>query len=266
MIRVVLITTVLSLMAFPASGDARTSLDVTRFGQVDASGLVVDTAGFQALALDLVHLLGSHSTGSSASTGAMGIDIELDFAFSPLAASHGHWETVGNPQLSSLETLHLTARKGLPYGFQLGGHAAHLVDSRAWSVGGQLKYSIVEGIQWVPDIALRAGMTTILGVRSLNCFTAESDLMLSKRFGVFGVMAVTTYAGYSLQYVEASTNVIGTFGSNQELVKFVIPQQRDLQHRGIVGLQFWVTHFTVGIEALIAPNTQTYAFKLGAKL
>ena len=266
MIRASSIIILLSIVAFPTSGEARTSLDVTRFGQIESTGLVVDTAGFQALALDLAHVLGSHSAGSSSSTGAMGLDIELDFAFSPLADSASHWETIGNPRLSSLETLHLSARKGLPYGFQVGIHASHLMDSRVWGVGGHLKYSILEGMNWLPDVAIRAGSTAILGVRALDCFTVESDVMLSKGFGLFGVMAITTYAGYSLQYVEASTHVIGTFDSNEELVKFVIPQQRKLQHRGMIGLQFWVTHVTLGIEAIIASNTQTYAFKLGANL
>ncbi len=266
MIRVALITILMATLAFPIPGEARTSLDVTRFGQIGSTGLVVDTAGFQALALDLAQVLGSHSAGSSVSTGAMGLDLELDFAFSPLAESTSHWETVGNPRLSSLETLHLSARKGLPYGFQLGVHAGHLIDSRVWSVGGHLKYSILEGLNWFPDVAIRAGSTAILGVRALDCFTVESDVMVSKAFGVFGVMAMTTYGGYSLQYVEASTHVIGAFDANQELVKFVIPQQRELQHRGIIGLQFWVTHVTLGIEAILAPNTQTYAFKLGANL
>ena len=264
--RALILCTVLASLLLPDGARAETRVDLSGLAQTVDGGLAVDTAGFQSLALDLGNVLGSHSAGPAVSGGALGIDVELDFAYSPLGSSHRHWEAVGNTQMDVLKTLHLAARKGLPLGFQLGAHVAHLLDSRVWSLGTHLKYSILEGTSFLPDVAVRSGISAVLGVRSMSCFAVESDLTISKRIGLFGVVALTPYAAYSLQFVQASTNVMGTFNSNNDLLKFVIPRQQLLQHRGIVGFQLWMTHATLSIEAIITGEMQTYAFKLGANL
>ena len=246
---------------------AETSVHLSGFGQVGESGLVIDTAGFQALAGDLGQLLGHRSLGPATSSGALGFDTGIDLSVSILDEALDHWEQAGNTALSALESIQFTLQKGLPYSMQLSATCTHLVGSELWALGTHLKYAVVEGVSWVPDIAIRAGANTVLGVRNLTLYIGESDITMSKNFGLFGVASIVPYAGYSVQYVQASSNVLGIFvPQSDEPLKFVIPRQHVVSHRGFVGFSMWFAHATIGFEAMLSPDIQSYSLKLGASL
>jgi len=246
---------------------AETNVRLAGFGQVDESGLVIDTAGFRALVGDLGQVLGHRSLGPATSSGALGFDTGIDLSVSLPDQTLDHWEQAGNTALSDLQSIQFIMQKGLPYSIQLSATCTHLVGSELWALGAHVKYAVLEGVAWVPDIAMRAGVNSVFGVRNLTLYIGESDVTVSKSFGLLGVASIVPYAGYSVQYVQASSNVLGIFAPlSDEPLKFVIPRQHVVSHRGFVGFSMWFSHATVGFEAMLTPEIQSYSIKLGASL
>jgi hypothetical protein len=89
---------------------------------------------------------------------------------------------------------------------------------------GELKWALHEGftvvdspeekpildkvIQYSPDIAVRAHVTRLLGVRDLSLTAGGVDLSVGKAFPVGGMVTLTPYGGLDFTFVGASSNNI----------------------------------------------------------
>ncbi len=116
-------------------------------------------------------------------------------------------ERTGNAT-SFLQTLQLDVRKGLPFSFELGVNFMWLADSELFAPGIELRWALQEGYRFVPDLSLRGAVNHLVGSRDMLLTTIALDAMLSKNFGLFGMINLTPYAGWSLVMVEATSRVI----------------------------------------------------------
>jgi hypothetical protein len=99
-------------------------------------------------------------------------------------------------------------RKSLPFSLELGGRFSYLSQSRCFAAQLEGKWALIEGFYVLPDVALRAAWTKVVGQRDLDLTATEVALMTSKRFGVNAVVSVTPYLALRLTRLSASTRVI----------------------------------------------------------
>ncbi len=124
------------------------------------------------------------------------------------------WPTEQTPSGALfLPTLHL--RKGLPFGLEVGTHLSYVSFSSMVGVGAEVKWAILEGFTWVPDLAVRGFGSTVLGTGALSIVTAGWDAGLTERISLGGGAELALYGGFQQIGVNATTNNID-FAPNSE--------------------------------------------------
>jgi hypothetical protein len=106
----------------------------------------------------------------------------------------------------------LHVRKGLPFGFEIGTQASYLHSSSIWAIGLDLRWSPFEGFRrgvgYLPDIAVRAAVNTVVGQSQLNLTIVDADVSLSKRFTVGGSVRLTPVLGAQMLFIFGDSGVI----------------------------------------------------------
>jgi len=102
----------------------------------------------------------------------------------------------------------VTLRKGLGGSLELGAGVQWLANSQMVALSAQLRWAVVEGIENAPDLALRAWGTRVLGSRELDLGAAGADALVSKSFGLFGMMKVQPYGSFGLAMVNAFSTMV----------------------------------------------------------
>ena len=78
------------------------------------------------------------------------------------------------------------------------------------------------------------------------------------------MVSLVPYAGYSLLYVRATTNVVGYFEEGASTPSFnLLPISNVIRHRASLGLDIRVTKVTIGLEAMLSSSIQTLTTRLG---
>lgn len=98
------------------------------------------------------------------------------------------------------QTLSVTARKGfwLPVpGFEIGVGATKLLQSNIYALQAYIKLGIHEGYHYhgLPSIAVRGSAARVFGTPQLSLTLIQSDIELSKNFGILGTVTLTPYIG-----------------------------------------------------------------------
>jgi hypothetical protein len=176
---------------------------------------------FGRLVTDLAMAFTSNLGQLAGTTGYNGFQLDLELSYTQVSAEtiggtttsfdpaiyggpRPYW-TTRSEQPSGLLVPSVHVRKGLPYGFELGGRFSYLAQSSYFAAQIEGKWAFVEGYKDYPDVALRVAWTKVLGPPELNLSTTELGLLASKRFGVGGVASLTPYLGLRLTRLDAST-------------------------------------------------------------
>jgi len=174
------------------------------------------------------------------------------------AASHG---------VSTLPTIGIFARKGiwLPVpSIEFGAGAVHLFDSKMWSAQGYVKLALQEGYHDlpIPSVAVRGGISRLIGQKELDLTIASFDGSISKHVGVGSTWGLDPYAGYGALLMVPRSEVIDPtpdidpldpMSVSDRALNFVFKDQDDiLRHRLFFGtkLQYYV--FQLTLEATYA--------------
>ncbi len=214
---------------------------------------------FIKMAGDIASILGPRKLGPSTTSGSLGFDLGVDIALSTVDEGSAHWANALPGDDGLMNTVALQFRKGLPFGFELGGDVAHLADSDLWALGLNLKYTFLEGYSYLPEAALRVGFWGVAGSRELDLVIISTDLAVSKEFGLGGVVAIAPYFTYGLLVAMASTNVVGYFPAGEALpVNGVVPTQTITVNRGGLGFRLLFPYSALSVEAVFSPGVQTY--------
>ena len=99
-------------------------------------------------------------------------------------------------------------RKALPFSIELGGRFMYLSQSSYYGAQIEAKWALLEGFQYLPDVAVRGAYTMMLSQRDLRLHTTEFGGIVSKRFGVNAVTSFTPYLAARFTTMGASTGVM----------------------------------------------------------
>ncbi len=112
-----------------------------------------------------------------------------------------------------LQTVGIIARKGiwLPLpSFEVGAGALYLMYSRMWAAQAFGKLALHEGFHdWpIPSLAVRGGVSHLLGSEQIQLVVASLDVSISKAFGVVGTFSLEPYVGWNYLWIIPRSEVI----------------------------------------------------------
>lgn len=246
---------------------------------VEACGVVKpDVASFNGLVTDLGEVFAPRFANPAETLGEAGFAVGLMTSFSFIPNDQSYWQTAVEDRApeGSLFTGHLQVRKGLPFSFEVAGNMGYLFNSEMFTVGADLKWSLNEGFYYLPDVAVRGSVNTLLGGEELNLITAGGDVSISKDFGLGGVMSIAPYMGYQNLYIIGSSRLINAYpqdprppqydpdNPNQQFSpEFVFEQYTTNVNRFFLGarLNVWILSFV--LEGVLGNNVNQFTFSGG---
>jgi hypothetical protein len=90
-----------------------------------------------------------------------------------------------------------------------------LVDSELFAPGFEIRWALQEGYKWIPDLSIRGSVNHMVGNRDLLLTTVGADLVLSKNFGILGMVNIAPYVSWSFIFVAATSRVIDPTPTSQ---------------------------------------------------
>lgn len=184
-------------------------------------------ARFGMLASELALAVTSSLLTPGSTTGHSGFDIALEGAYGGTHVNEygtasgtlgdgttfgprNFWPTNGlTPHELFVPAIRI--RKALPFSFELGARFKYVSQSALYAGQLETKWAFFEGDRRLPDFALRIAYTRVGGVRTLNLGATDFDFVVSKRWGVLGVVSFTPYGALRFTYMRASSEPIVFF-------------------------------------------------------
>jgi hypothetical protein len=179
---------------------------------------------FRSLVSELGTVLSPRLLTPSDTLGFGGFQFTADVGYTQISNDASWWRALdGSPDPSGaggmthgsgfLPTVGFFARKGiwLPLpSFEIGAGAVHLMDSHLWT--GQLyaKFGIHEGFHElpIPSVAVRGGVSRLIGEQDLDLTIVSVDLSVSKRFGIGGTWHAQPYGGWAALIIVPRSEVL----------------------------------------------------------
>lgn len=127
-----------------------------------------------------------------------GIDSEEDYWHRAVEGDGGGADTTRSRFVDSVLVWgRFNVRKGLPFGFELGTNIAYLANTSYWSLGAEIRWSIFEGFRdgvgWIPDLAVRGAVQTLIGDGEFNVTVPSFDIILSEPFVIANSVEVNPF-------------------------------------------------------------------------
>lgn len=168
---------------------------------------------FRDFATQLGFVLAPRNASPAETLGHAGFHLGAMWSGSFVSNDQSYWQVsdraqAGRDTAGVLHTLQLDVRKGLPFSFELGVNLMWLWDSAIFAPGLEVRWALQEGFKYAPDFSVRGSVNHMVGNRDLLLTTIGLDAMLSKSFGLFGMINLCPYIGWSLIMVAATSRVI----------------------------------------------------------
>jgi len=174
---------------------------------------------FRSLMSELGAVVAPRLRTPAVTLGFAGIQLSADLGVTQISSGRSFWNGVqgvqpNNPNLtrppSWLTTVGGFVRKGLPASFELGAGAINVLQSGMWAVQGYLRFAVNEGFHDLPlpSLAVRAGLSDLLGTDQVSLRVYSLDVAVSKRFGVAGTWQLEPYLGWDALLIDASSGLI----------------------------------------------------------
>lgn len=103
----------------------------------------------------------------------------------------------------------LNVRKGLPFGFELGTNLGYLANTTYFTLGAEIRWSLFEGFRdgvgWIPDLAVRGAVQTLIGDGEFNVTVPSFDIILSEPFVVANTVELVPWiaAQFAFPFVDS---------------------------------------------------------------
>lgn len=185
------------------------------------SAFCPDQEAFERLVSDLGVSQAPAVGNGAASLGVRGFSLRLTSSITPISGDHWTRGSAGpnaaagafNPSPSgALAWNRLEVRKGLPFGFEVGGAFGQGIDTSLWVFSGELRVALFEGFRSglgaLPDVAVRGAYQSMLGSRELSLQTLAFDVTLSKPYVVAGGHQLTPLIALQALFANATTKPI----------------------------------------------------------
>ena len=211
--------------------------------------VIPDQSTFDSLALQTGTLITYRAMAPAEPGGWVGFDISI--AASAVKIDSALWDLVTpNDNISSdyVYVPSIRARKGLPFGFDIGASYSAVPGSDIQVIGGELQWALLDGSAATPALAFRGHYSKLFNVNDLEMTSYGADAVLSKGFAMF-----TPYIGIGAVVMDAEY----TSPLNPGFSKY-----SDTLPRYFGGLLMTITlfQFTADIEYLEEP---VYSLKVG---
>lgn len=184
---------------------------------------------FKSLSKEAGAAIGYKNLAPAEPLGLTGFDVGLEFSAADIkTGNNNYWEKAfGGDAPSYVLIPRLRARKGLPFGIDVGAMYSYVPDTNIRMYGFEVSKAILEGSTITPALGIRATYSKLAGVGDLDLQTAGVDASISK-----GILFLTPYAGVGANYIssKASGDLKSLSGGNLKSENFWQP-------RGFVGVK-----------------------------
>jgi len=181
--------------------------------------------------------------------GITGFDVAGQASFINIDKEASQWRKVtGGDAPSYVAYPTVRARKGLPFGVDLGAMYSYISNTSIQLYGAEISKAILEGGIASPALGIRGSYTRLAGAGDLSLQTAGIDASISK-----GFIFVTPYAGGGMLWLDGKSNSSAVSLKNESI----------WQPRGFVGVKISplpLVGLTAELEYAARP---IYSVKLG---
>ena len=154
---------------------------------------------FKSLTKEAGAALGYRNMAPAEPLGITGFDIGAELSAVGIDKNSTYWNSAfGNDAPSYLVIPKIRARKGLPFGIDVGGMFSYVPNSNIKLYGAELSKSILDGTAATPALGIRATYTKLSGVSDLSLQTYGVDASVSK-----GFLFITPYAGAGMLWINS---------------------------------------------------------------
>jgi len=212
----------------------------------------VGQASFKAMSKDMGAAIGYKAMGDAEPLGIIGFDVGVALTATSIDASSAWGSAMGSSKVNSLVLPKLYAKKGLPFGVDLGAYYVKVPSTNIEVWGGEIKYAILDGTMATPALAVRGSMSKLEGIDQWKMTTTGLDISISK-----GILMLTPYAGIGQQW---TTSTPQGSAASAGLKEEKLSEQK--MYAG-VGMSLLLVNFTLEHE-IMGDNTST-TLKAGIK-
>lgn len=233
------------------AGDNDFRLNATRGGEgvlfTEQGGRFVPLDDFfDAFATELGYVLAPRLASPAETLGHSGFHVSGLWSGTFVSSDERFWGVTERGQRGGanrvLQTLQMEIRKGLPFSFEVGASFLWLIDSELFAPALEARWAVQEGYRYLPDLGIRGSASHMIGNRDLLLTTIGLDAVLSKGFGLFGMVHVTPYVSWSFLLIAASSRVIDpTPLVEEDLANNIVFAEKtatsDLDHKLTIGVR-----------------------------
>jgi hypothetical protein len=133
--------------------------------------------------------------------GITGFDVAAQASFINIDKEAAQWKKVTNEAPSYIVYPSVRARKGLPFGIDVGAMYSYVANTDIQLYGAEISKAILEGGIASPALGIRGSYTRLAGAGDLSLQTAGIDASISK-----GFIFVTPYAGGGMLWLDGKSN------------------------------------------------------------
>lgn len=177
-------------------------------GDVAEAGDPLAQTRFHKLASTLGLAFAPPFQDNAGTLGQSGFEVGLSSGEAFLKLPSDSWAVVRSGPPSVLTLPALVVRKGLGGSFELAVAVNWLADSQMMGLSAELRWAAIDGIDYAPDLALRAWGTRVVGTGELDLAMAGADVMLSKSFGLAGMVRLQPYGTFGLELINALSSIV----------------------------------------------------------
>ncbi|KPJ95188.1 MAG: hypothetical protein AMJ53_03335 [Gammaproteobacteria bacterium SG8_11] len=182
----------------------------------------------------------------------LGIDVGLVVTSSKMKNELDGWKTAtsANGQ-DTIYNSEIHVRKVLPLGFDVGAYFGSVSDSNMKSMGGEIRYAILNDSNLTPALAVRGSYKAMSGVDDLDLSTAGLELSISKV-----VFMAKPYAGLGAIHYE---------GEGTGIDNYKFESERDTLAKYFLGVNFDMGPVNFAAEADKTGENSSYKAKFGVR-
>lgn len=205
---------------------------------------------FKDLSKEAGAALAYRNAAPAAPLGITGFDIGVQVSVIDIKKDSQYWKAALNNDPSSyLYIPSIRARKGLPFGIDVGAMYSYVPDSNVKLYGFEVSKALVEGSTLLPALGVRGSYTKLAGVNDLDVQTVGVDANISKGFAI-----ITPYAGAGMVWVDSKAK--GALGAGTLPGGVALSEEKLWLPRGFAGARLTILPFlkvTGEIEYAVRP-------------
>ncbi len=154
---------------------------------------------FKDLSKEAGVAIGYRNMVPSAPLGITGFDVGIEMSAISINNNSTYWKAAFNNDAPNyLIFPKIRARKGLPFGLDIGAMYSYVPGTNVKVYGVELSKAILEGSVATPAVSVRTTYTRLAGVSDLNLQTFGLDASISK-----GFILATPYAGAGMMFINS---------------------------------------------------------------